>query len=93
MTMTHPKAGATEMTSKLLKASDIIVGHTYYAKHPKNMIFGNDDRYVLGLTWNREEGMKVEYDSSTVKDGQRHPVITMGAFLRWAAGEREVIDK
>lgn len=66
-----------------LTVKDLIVGHTYSAKKPRRMLFGNDDRtivYFNGID-------KVQYDSDTVAIGRRLPMIFVGQFLRWAKAD------
>ena len=61
--------------------ADIVVGGTYRAKRYREYIFGcNNDRCVL---WISEDRTKVQYDSSTVKIGQRRPIIPMEKFVKW----------
>lgn len=69
-----------------LKQEDITVGKWYRGKNFKEGIFGNtnNDRVVLWISPDRTE---VQYDSDTVKPGQRRPTVTMEKFLRWAKEE------
>lgn len=77
-----------ETPNKLLKAEDIRSWHTYYAKRPKNFIFGNDDRLVLWVSVDRTQ---IQYDSNSVRTGRKYPTCTMLAFLKWAGGERPMV--
>ena len=69
-----------------LKQEDIAVGKWYRAKNFRAGIFGNvnNDRVVLWISPDRAE---VQYDSDTVKMGQRRPVVSMEKFLKWAKEE------
>lgn len=65
----------TELTEK-----DLIVGHTYSAKKPRRMLFGNDNRTIV---WSNGID-KVQYDSDTVGIGRRLPIVFTVQFLKWA---------
>jgi len=69
-----------------LKQEDIAVGKWYRAKRFNEGIFGNinNDRVVLWISSDRKE---VQYDSDTVKMGQRRPVVPMEKFLKWVKEE------
>ena len=67
-----------------LTKDDIKEGHWYRAKRYREGLFGNtnNDRKVIWMS-----GDKVQYDSDTVKIGQRRPTITIEKFLNWAKRE------
>lgn len=69
-----------------LNETEIVVGKTYFAKKPKNMIFGTDDRTVKWMTKDRKW---VEYDSDFAKPGKRYPIIKMSIFINWVGGVRQ----
>lgn len=81
-----------------LTEDDIEVGYSYRAKRVRKDFFGQpNDRYVLwiGEGWNKDTnsyGKQVQYDSVTVKDGHRYPVVSMERFLKWAK-EMIVVSK
>jgi len=64
----------------ILNASQIIRGHTYRSSRPRSSPLGNDDRYVVYVC----QG-EVQYNSDTVRNGARYPMVPMVQFLRWAA--------
>lgn len=69
---------------RVLKGSlgpdDLIVGHTYRARNPKEILFvGFNDRTIV---WTN--GIKLRYDGPAVKMGQHYPTKTVEDFLGWA---------
>lgn len=74
------------MITTELKPEDITVGKWYRAKRFKEVgIFGNNnDRMVVWISPDRKE---VQYDSDTVKMGQRRPIIPMEKFIKWVKEE------
>lgn len=70
-----------------LTAADIKIGHTYSAKSRKKVgLFPAlvNDRQVK---WIDRLGHHLQYDSPTVSDGRRFPVVKMEAFLKWARAD------
>jgi len=65
-----------------LKPEDIKIGKWYRAKRFKEGLFGstNNDRLVVWISIDRKD---VQYDSDTVRIGQRRPVISMEKFMKW----------
>ena len=74
------------MIATELKPEDIAVGKWYRGKKFKEGIFGNmnNDRVVRWISPDRKE---VQYDSDTVKLGQRRPTVSMEKFVKWVKDE------
>jgi hypothetical protein len=72
------------MVTTELKPEDIAYGKWYRGKRFREGFFVNNDRVVVWISPDRKE---VQYDSDTVKMGQRRPVISMEKFLKWAKEE------
>lgn len=70
------------MKQTVTTATDLVVGHIYRGKRPQGIHGWFNDRMImwLGIT-------QVQYDSPTVKTGERHPTVTIGKFLDWAASD------
>lgn len=67
-----------------MNANDILPGRCYEAKKPLPIGFPSqlfNDRQVRWVNSFRTE---VQYDSPTVADGRRLPVVSMARFLKWA---------
>lgn len=61
------------------------MGKTYRAKKPQEIFAGGfDDRTVLYIG---QFTHKVQYDSPTVKLGNKYPSVEMRIFLKWASHE------
>ena len=58
---------------------ELIVGHVYRAKKPRNCQGYFNDRQVLSINM-----YTLSYDSVTVKIGQHYPCVTISKFLEWA---------
>lgn len=70
---------------KIMNKEDLKVGSVYRAKKPKavgifNPVF--NDRQILWIG-----PSSVQYDSATVKFGQKQPIIPIEKFLKWASFE------
>lgn len=65
---------------------DVLAIKVERGKNYRAGIFGttNNDRVVVWISPDRKE---VQYDSDTVKMGQRRPVVSMEKFLKWAKEE------
>lgn len=64
-------------------------GHTYSAKRPASVgVFDPvwNDRMILRLWEN-----SVQYDSPTIRDGRKYPIVSKEKFLRWA--KEDVTDE
>ena len=67
-----------------LTRDDIKVGRVYSAKREKVYGFMEPligDRQVLWMSQDKE---RVQYDSPSVKIGQKRPVVPIDTFVRWA---------
>lgn len=72
-----------------LESKDLQVGRCYRAKRPARIgLFPSliNDRQIKWIG-----GDQVQYDSPSVKDGRRYPVVKIEAFLKWA--DRDVTDE
>lgn len=66
-----------------LTADQIIVGHCYRAKRPRQAGFGHvNDRDVI-----YRDQDSVQYDGPAVKFGRRKPVVSIEDFLAWAGAD------
>lgn len=68
---------------------ELIVNHTYEAKRPKTVGLIDplvDDRMIVWIGM-----LEVQYDSPSVRFGQRLPKVSKEAFLRWA--KRDITDE
>ncbi len=61
---------------------EIISGHVYRAKRPKPAGFPEafNDRMVVYVS-----ELRVQYDSSTVRNGRKYPMVDRDKFEKWAA--------
>jgi len=66
-----------------LTIADILPGRCFEAKRPSKIGFERllNDRQV---TWVNSTRTEVQYDSITVKNGRRLPIVSMDTFLKWA---------
>ena len=71
-----------------LTMENLEVGSWYRAKKIRKDFWGQpNDRQVLWLGKQMYQGKYtdcVQYDSNTVKDGRRYPIVSVEAFLKWA---------
>ncbi len=61
---------------------ELIQGHVYRGKKTRPVGIINtvyDDRSIL-----RDLGPKIQYDSPSLANGRRYPVVTREKFLQWA---------
>lgn len=65
--------------------TDVIVGRTYSAKHPKPLIFGTDDKTVV---WVSPDRKYIEFDHPNLEGGKKYPGMLMKSFLDWVGGIR-----
>lgn len=70
-----------------LTEKDLIVGHEYSARKPKNMMFGSDNRVIV---WRSADGSSVQYDSDTVKIGRHLPTVPTEKFLKWVGKDESL---
>ena len=62
---------------------DLVVGRAYRAKNPAmaNGFLVND----RVITWISSDGEQVQYDGPSVAMGRRFPIVSRGAFEKWAS--------
>ena len=65
---------------------EIVKGHTYRAKKPRNANGFVNDRTIVYIGWDI-----VQYDGPAVAIGRHYPKIAKGDFVKWA--ERDVTDE
>lgn len=65
----------------------LISGHTYSAKRPAKV--GAFDPLINDrqIVWISGDGARVQYDSPSVRVGQRRPMISREEFLKWAKAD------
>ncbi len=65
-----------------LTAADLQQGQIYRAKKPAKIGFipaEFNDRMII-----RHLGNRIQYDSPTIKNGRKYPIVTVEEFLKWA---------
>lgn len=66
---------------------ELVVGATYRAKHPKNLLTlsGRTEYNDRRIIWMNPQKGCVSYDGPAVRAGRRYPMISAKAFLLWAS--------